>query len=536
MLKGQYQSASQGGNQMNLQFLGAAGTVTGSCYLLNTARTRIMIDCGMFQGPREVKERNYGDFPVPPRTVDCVLLTHAHIDHSGMLPKLVKHGFNGKIYASAATVDLCQVLLPDSGHIQEMEVGQKNRRSRRAGRPLIEPVYTIDDAYKCLSYFERVKYREVVEIAPDVRVRFVDAGHILGSAIIEVWAREGESEIKLVFSGDIGNKDQPLFNEPSPIAEADYVIMESTYGKRLHQHCRDEAEMLREVIWEAYQKGGNLIIPAFAVERTQDLLYHLHILMKEKKMPPMPVYIDSPLASAATAIFQKYLECRDTKGCDPGEETNPLSLPGLQFTQSTEESILLNRVKGAIIISASGMCEAGRIRHHLRHNLWRPESTVLFVGYQAEGTLGRLILEGKKVVRIFGEEIAVKAAIRSINCYSAHADQAGLLEWAGSFTRPPREIFVTHGEAESADTLAGLLKTRLGLNASVPDWRQAVELLPAKAAKVAPGPIQSAHAALSTKIQNLLDKDLDPAYQEQLLRQMAQLEQLIDQGIKQAAQ
>jgi len=518
---------------MQLQFLGAAGTVTGSCYLLDAANARIMIDCGMFQGPKEVRERNYGSFLVPPRTVDYVLLTHAHIDHSGMIPKLVKHGFKGRIIATAPTVELCEVLLPDSGHIQEMEVEQKNVKSRRAGRSLIEPIYTVNDAYKSLSYFEKAAYDELIELTPGIRVRFVDAGHILGSAMIELWVREGDSEIKLVFSGDIGNKEQPIFNDPSSIAVADYVIMESTYGKRLHEQCEDEINLLHQMIWETYKKGGNLIIPAFAVERTQDLLYHLHLLMKENKMPPMPVYIDSPLATAATEIFRKYLVCHDKETCDPIKEGgDPLDLPGLKFTQSAEESKALNNVKGAIIISASGMCDAGRIRHHLKHNLWRPENTILFVGYQAEGTLGRLILEGKKIVRIFGEDIAVKADIRTINCYSAHADQTGLLEWAKKFTSPPREIFVVHGEPESSNTLARLLKTELGLNVSVPMWQQVVELLPAGAVKATDMPVKSAYASLLAGIQERLSKDIDQAHQEEILRRLTELKQLVDQGNK----
>lgn len=522
---------------MRLQFLGAAGTVTGSCYLLDAANTRIMIECGMFQGPKEIRERNYGNFLVPPRSVNYVLLTHAHIDHSGLIPKLVKNGFKGKIFATAPTVELCEVLLPDSGHIQEMEVERKNRKNRRASRPLIEPIYTVNEAYKSLSHFRLAMYDEIVQITPDIRARFVDAGHILGSAMIELWVREGDSEVKLVFSGDIGNKDRPLVKDPSGIAEADYVIMESTYGTRLHEHCEKEMELLHDVIWETYKKGGNVVIPAFAVERTQDLLYHLSLLMEAKRIPPMTVYIDSPLATAATAIFQKHRDVFDREASDLIKRGgDPLYLPGIKFTQSAEESKALNNIDRAIIISASGMCEAGRIRHHLKYNLWRPESTVLFVGYQPVGTLGRQILDGEKFVRIFGDEIAVKADIRFIECYSAHADQAGLVEWVKKFTRPPREIFVVHGEPESSNTLAGLLRTELGMNVTVPEWQQVVELLPTPGAVMeTEDPVKSAYASFTAKIQGLLTTDIDQAHREELLRRLAELEDFVDQSIKKAA-
>lgn len=514
---------------MRLQFLGAAGTVTGSCFLLDAANTRIMIDCGMFQGPKEVRERNYGSFLVPPRSVNYVLLTHAHIDHSGLIPKLVKFGFKGKVFATTPTVELCQVLLPDSGHIQEMEIERKNQKNRRAGRALLEPMYTVNEAYKSLSYFNQVPYDEMLQITPDIKARYVDAGHILGSAMIEIWVREGDSEIKLVFSGDIGNKDQPLIKDPAAIAEADYVIMESTYGKRLHEQCEEEIELLHKTIWETYNKGGNLIIPAFAVERTQDLLYHLNLLMEAKRMPPMPVYIDSPLATAATLIFQKHMECFDQEACDSIKKGgNPLNLPGLKFTQSAEESKALNNINGAIIISASGMCEAGRIRHHLKYNLWRPESTILFVGYQAEGTLGRLLLEGEKTVRIFGDDIAVKADIRVIDCYSAHADQAGLVDWARKFTSPPKEVFVVHGEPESSNILAGLLRAELGMNTTVPAWQQTVELLPAGTVVEEADPVKSAYVSLAAKFQSLLTEGIEQEHREELLRRMSELESFIE--------
>ena len=524
---------------MHLEFLGAAGIVTGSCFLLDTSNTRIMIDCGMFQGPKEIRERNYGNLSVPPRSVDYVLLTHAHIDHSGLIPKLVKHGFNGKILATAPTIDLLEVMLPDSGYIQEMEVERKNRKNRRAGRPLIEPIYTANDAYKSLSSFEPVMYDEIIRITPDIKARFVDAGHILGSAMIELWVREGDSEVKLVFSGDIGNSDQPLVKDPSHIAEADYVIMESTYGGRLHMQCENEINLLHDVIWETYKKGGNLVIPAFAVERTQDLLYHLALLHEEKRMPPMDIYIDSPLASAATAIFQKHHRFFDQEATDLiNRGGDPLYPPGIKITVSAEESKALNNVDRAVIISASGMCDAGRIRHHLKYNLWRPESTVLFVGYQAYGTLGWQILDGAKTVRIFGDEIAVKADIRCIDGYSAHADQDGLMNWVKKFTRRPQEVFVVHGELGASETLARLLRMELGLNVTVPVWRQAVELSSTGMVREEEDVLKSAVTSFAAKIQGLLDKGLldkgvlEKAHREELIVRLSELESFVEQRIK----
>ncbi|RJQ25951.1 MAG: MBL fold metallo-hydrolase [Peptococcaceae bacterium] len=509
---------------MRLQFLGAAGTVTGSCFLVETAGMRVMVDCGLFQGSKEIRERNYGNFPVSPRTVDYLLLTHAHIDHSGLIPKLVKHGFRGQICATGATVDLCAVLLPDSGHIQEMEVERKNRKARRSNLPLIEPIYNIDDAYRSLSYFRRYNYNEVFPLAPGVRARFADAGHILGSAMIELWVEEDGAMTKLVFSGDIGNDDQPIVNDPSAIAEADCVIMESTYGDRLHKQCADELELLHDIIMETYRKGGNLVIPAFAVERTQDLLYHLSLLIEEKRMPPMTVYIDSPLAIAATAIFRRNRQCFDQETCDFLERGNdPFGLPEFKFTKTTEESRALNEIKGgAIIISASGMCEAGRIRHHLKHNLWRPESTVLFVGYQAQGTLGRQILDGSKNVRIFGEEIAVQADIRLMECYSAHADQQGLMKWVRKFNPVPRRIFVAHGEPEAAGVLAGLINAELGPVAAVPAWLESVDL------KAEAGGLESAYDLLVNKLKHFRLEGVKAGKQDELLQRMSEFAAYLD--------
>ncbi|MDD4168767.1 MAG: MBL fold metallo-hydrolase [Desulfotomaculaceae bacterium] len=513
---------------MKLQFLGAAGTVTGSSYLLETVNTRVMIDCGMFQGPRDIRERNYGSFVVPPGSVDYLLLTHAHIDHSGLIPKFIKYGYKGRIYATVPTVELCEVLLPDSGYIQEMEVERKNRKNRRANRPLIEPIYNVKDAYKSLSFFNPVMYDEIIQLTPEIKARFVDAGHILGSAMIELWVKEGRDEIKLVFSGDIGRKGQPLIKNPSTINKADYIIVESTYGNRMHGQRVSEMELLQEVIWETYNKGGNLIIPAFAVERTQDLLYHISLLIEAKRMPPMTVYIDSPLSTAATAVFQRSRDYFDQEALDIiGRGRDPIGLPEFKFTKTVEESMALNKISGAIIISASGMCEAGRIRHHLKYNLWRPESTVLFVGYQPEGTLGRLIIERQKAVRIFGDEIAVRAEIRSIEGYSAHADQAGLVEWVENFQNSPRRVFIVHGEPQSAIALAAKI-SELGFNATVPAWKQTFELLTVTTLD----PLKAAYLSLLTKLSGLMEAypDQDQARREEILRRLTELEAYLDEG------
>lgn len=517
---------------MKLQFLGAARTVTGSCFHLETAQSRVLVDCGLFQGSKEIRERNYESFLVPPRDINAVLITHAHIDHSGLIPKLVKNGYKGKIYATSPTIELMKVLLPDSGHIQEMEVERKNRKNRRAGRPLLEPIYTVNDAYKSLVNLQSVGYNEIIQVTPDIRARFVDAGHILGSAMIELWVQENGQEIKLVFSGDIGNYAQPIVNDPSIIETTDYLIMESTYGNRLHEAPQDEIELLREAIQDTYKKGGNLIIPAFAVERTQDLLYHLSLLFEQGNIPQMPVYIDSPLATAATEIFQNHPEYYDQETSDLIKRGgNPFQFPGIRFTQTAAESMTLNNISKAIIISASGMCDAGRIRHHLKYNLWRPESTVLFVGYQAEGTLGRLILDGAKEVRIFGDDIAVKADIRFIDGYSAHADQTGLISWVKKFSMPPGEVMLVHGEQESINTLAGLLR-KGGLKVTVPEWQQVLELMPGGQAVAVADPVNMAISALNDKIKTAFAAGMEVSHKDEILRRLTELQQFVEESSK----
>lgn len=464
---------------MKLQFLGAAKTVTGSFFVIDTGNVCFAIDCGLFQGPKEIKERNYKEFIVDPAKLDFVILTHAHIDHIGLVPKLVKHGFNGSFYCSHATEELSRVMLPDSAYIQESEVIRKNRKARRAGKLLIEPIYTTEDAKNALLQFRSLNLDEILELAPGVEARLRDAGHILGSNIIELWVEEDGEILKLVFTGDLGNTDQPIVKDPAIIESADYVIMESTYGNRLHKATLGRVEQLKSIIEKTMEKGGNLVIPSFAVERTQDMLFDLSYLHENGDLDEnIDIYIDSPLAIAATEIFQNNVEYYDDESRQLIEKgIHPLHLPNLKFSRSQQDSMRINEIQtGAIIISASGMCEAGRIKHHLKHNLWRPESTVLFVGYQALGTLGRRIVDGEKLVRIHGEQVAVKADIESIEAYSAHADQAGLTSWLKSFVFPPKSVFLVHGEEHSQVALAEYIRSEMNIPVFIPDWLEEFEL------------------------------------------------------------
>ncbi|HZK18604.1 MAG TPA: MBL fold metallo-hydrolase, partial [Clostridia bacterium] len=453
-------------------------TVTGSCYLIETADKKIMIDCGMFLGARLIRERNYLPFPVVPASVDYLLLTHAHIDHTGLIPKFYKHGFKGRALAIDATVDLLEIMLPDCGYIQEMEVDRLNRKAKRAGKMLIDPIYTSVDAYNYVRRIERTSYKQVIRLDEDVLVRFSDAGHILGSSILELWVREAGKYTKVVFSGDLGSNGKPYINDPAIVEEADYVLMECTYGNRARPDEANRKEELHKAVLETHEKGGNLVIPVFAVERAQDLLYDLNLLFVEGRMPPFEIYIDSPMAVAVTEVFrcyQKYFDRETRELIYSGD--NPLIMPLLHLSRTAEESMAINKIRGgAIILASSGMCEAGRIKHHLKHNLWRPESTVLIVGYQAEGTKGKRLLDGVTSMRIHGEEVAVKADIRSIIGYSSHADQEELLKWLGSFYRLPKKVFLIHGNPDALAAMERLVPERLGITAYAPNWQETVQL------------------------------------------------------------
>lgn len=461
---------------MRLTFLGAARMVTGSSYLIEAGNSKVLIDCGMFQGSRAITDLNRRDFLYNPLSIDCVLLTHAHIDHSGLIPKLCKSGFKGPIYTTKATTELCSIMLPDSGHIQEFDAEIQNRKRLRTGRELIQPIYTVDEAYIALKQFSPVAYSTETQVTPEVKVRFVDAGHILGSSILEVWVTEHSKTTKLVFSGDLGQPDQPIIKDPTYIEAADYIITESTYGNRSHEEY-DKEDRLAQIITDTVQRGGNVIIPSFAVGRTQTLLYYLHKLYKSAKIPDIPVFIDSPLAISATDIFMHNTQEYDAETYNllVNTKENPLMMPHLNFTKTAEESKRLNTIDSpAIIISASGMADAGRILYHLKHNLWRPESSVLFVGYQAQGSMGRRLLEGVKRVKIMGEDIHVKAEIYNLEGFSAHADQEDLLKWLSKFTSKPANIFLVHGEDDMTEPFAALIRERLDLNSYIPHYGDSV--------------------------------------------------------------
>lgn len=457
---------------MKITFLGAAHEVTGSLTLVEVNGERLLIDCGMEQG-RDIFINQ--SLPVSADSISCVLLTHAHIDHSGNLPLLCKNGFRGKIYATAASCNLCNIMLRDSAHIQESEAVWRNRKSKRADGEEYEPIYTLEDAEDAISRLRPVDYGESLQILEGVTVRFTDIGHLLGSAAVEVWLSEKGITRKIVFSGDIGNVNKPLLKDPGRIREADYVMMESTYGDRYHEPTRNDCvEVIASVIQETLDRGGNVIIPSFAVGRTQEILYLIRLAKLEGRIKGhdrFRVVIDSPLASEATGIF---LQCDadlfdDEAAALLKRGVNPLWFDGLETTVSTDESRALNfDMEPKVIISASGMCEAGRIRHHLKHNLWRSECSVLFVGYQGEGTLGRSIIEGAKSVKLFGESIAVKAQIRHLNGASGHADKQGLLDWINAFEKKPLCVFVNHGDDESCRAFSECLSGEYGYNAHAP--------------------------------------------------------------------
>ena len=474
---------------MKITFLGATRTVTGSNFLVEGAGKRFLVDCGMWQGKAEQEMENSQEFEFNPLEIDFMLLTHAHIDHSGRIPKLYKEGFRNKVYAHKATCDLCTLMLPDSGHIQETEIEWKNKKRKRKGEEPIEPIYTAEDAVRCLEIFEPVQYDQIIEITPEIHVRFNDAGHMLGSSIIEVWVKEGEKVTKTVFTGDIGNNDIPLLSPPTMIEDTDFLVMESTYGSRLHMRNDEKAQIFLDVVSETLDNGGTVVVPSFAVGRTQEILYEINKLKDEygddeefrrkyKTIMKAPVYVDSPLAISATEVFRENTEIFDE---ETKEEImrgdNPLEFPGLKFTKTADESKALNEDQTpSIIISASGMCEVGRIKHHLKHNLWNPKSTILFVGYQAPGTLGYSIVNGAKTVKIFGEEIAVNARIEYIEGHSGHADQELLMNCIYSYIKKPKHIFLVHGEPESQDILADKIEQETKIGVTIPEFGETYEL------------------------------------------------------------
>ncbi len=460
----------------DITFLGGARSVTGSRFLVRTGEAAILVDCGLFQ-ERELRSRNWEDFPFPPREIDAVVLTHAHLDHCGYLPKLVREGFGGQIYCTPPTAEVVRVALLDSAKIHQEDAAFKKRRHEKEGRkgPYPEvPLYTVDDAEAVFPLLATAPYRREVEIAAGVTLTFRDAGHIIGSALVELKIGEERGEKRLLFTGDLGRKLNPLLNEPERVEAADCLLIESTYGDRLHESNREAIDKFRRVIVETAERGGNLVIPTFAIERAQELLYFIKLLRREEKIPALDCFIDSPMAIDITGIYSSFPDyLNGASREDLGEEESPFSFPLLNMTRETEDSIAINKHPGpAIIMAGSGMCTGGRIKHHLVRNIFRPESTVLFVGYQARGTLGRVLLERPDRARILGKIHPVRARIEKINGFSAHADRDEIIGWMEKFSRPPEKVFVVHGEEESSLSLAETIETRLGWTTAVPEYRQ----------------------------------------------------------------
>jgi len=456
---------------VTIEFLGGVGTVTGSKFLLEVAGRRLLVDCGLYQGPKELRLRNWDRLPVDPVSIDRVVLTHGHIDHTGYLPRLFKDGFKGPVYATRATADLLKILLPDSGHLQEEEAEYHNKRGTSKHKPAL-PLYTAEEGLKAAERVTGVGYDEAVELAPGVRVSFKRAGHILGSAIVTIESEEGTGRFRLIFSGDLGRYNAPILPDPAPIDEADYIVVESTYGDRRHDPEPIQAQLER-VITSAVRLGGGIVIPAFAVGRTQELLYDLDALEKAGRLPRLPTYVDSPMAIEATEIYCAHPEEFDgemrtlvaTRRC-------PLTSGEFRLARTTEQSKAINAIRGPVlIISASGMATGGRVLHHLKHRLPDPRTTVLLVGYQAVGTRGRSLQDGASSVRIFGQDVPVRARIEVVHGLSAHADADGLMRWLRTATRPPKRVFVVHGDPGPAQALASRVKSELGWTVVVPAYR-----------------------------------------------------------------
>jgi len=467
--------------QIKLSFLGAARNVTGSRFMVEVNGLKVLVDCGLYQ-ERELKKRNWDPFPVPPAEIDAVLLTHAHLDHCGLLPKLVREGFEGKIYCTAATAQIARIILLDAGHLQEEDAAYKLKRHRKEGRtgpfPVV-PLYTAEDARRCLPFFSPVRYCQPVTLGRNVKALFQDAGHVFGSSIITLHAkRDGQPSRTILFSGDVGRRHMPILQDPAILDHADYLLVESTYGDRIHQPSQDVQNQLAEIINSTYKAGGNLVIPSFALERSQDILYHLNELRLAEKIPDIDVFLDSPMAIEITRVFEKHPELFDEEMSKRiSEQMSPFKFPRLHMTVSTRESKEINNIsRPIIVIAGSGMCTGGRIKHHLVSNITRKESTILFIGYQAAGTLGRSIVSGAKEVRILGQKRPVKARIVQMSGFSAHADRDELYHWLSGLNKPPREVFVVHGEADSANAFADFLRDKTNWKVTVPAYEDEIVL------------------------------------------------------------
>jgi metallo-beta-lactamase family protein len=455
---------------------GAAKQVTGSCHLINSGGHNILVDCGMFQGSHEQEQENYQPFGFDPASIEVLLLTHAHLDHCGRIPRLVHDGFRGRILTTSATRDLARVVMLDSAGLQEEDARRAQRRGhRRRDEEAFVPLYTIDDALHALDYFaDPVAYDEQVAVVDGVTARFQDAGHILGSASIVLEFDDGMQKRSMVFSGDLGNPGRPILRDPVPAPPADYVVMETTYGNRPHRSLPDSVHELYRAVSETVARGGNVVIPTFALERAQEVLYHLHRGIREGKIPSsISVFLDSPMAISATEIFRRHPECFDDDFREELRHGDPFAMPSLHFSRETSESMMINNIdSGAVILAGSGMCNGGRVRHHLKHNLWREKSSIVFVGYAAQGTLARRIVDGAKSVHVFNEEIRVRAQVWTINGFSAHADQNDLLNWLG--TTPRRKVLLVHGEYDAGMQAMSDLLTGLGMANQMPGMHESI--------------------------------------------------------------
>jgi metallo-beta-lactamase family protein len=488
--------------------LGGAGSVTGSNYLVeNDQGKKLLVDCGLFQGGKQTEARNWRRWGFDPKGIHTLFLTHAHIDHSGRIPKLVKDGFRGKIITSPPTAELCQIMLLDSAHVQEMDAEWQTRKNRRKGKVQVLPLYTTEDAEESLRYFSPVDRDRMITVEPGIKARLRNAGHILGSSILELWVEDEGKEVKIVFSGDLGKQNQLIVKDPHEIFAADYLFIESTYGNRLHRSFEDSKGEFLEAIRYAHSHGEKVIIPAFALERTQEILYLLGEFSRDGALPDIPVYLDSPLAIKATQIFRRNKSYYDEEARAIVEHGfDPFNMPNLHFTPTTEESIAINeRAGSAIIIAGNGMCTAGRIKHHLKHNLWRTGASVVIVGFQAQGTTGRRIVDGEKSVKIFREDVAVKARVFTIGGFSAHADQKDLLEWVGHFAESKPQVFVVHGEPTASEALARFTHESFGMEVHIPRWKETLML---KAREVTREK-RLVEAVLPDRTESMLSKVLD---------------------------
>jgi metallo-beta-lactamase family protein len=461
--------------KIRIRFLGASGNVTGSRTLVEAGGQRVLVDCGMHQ-ERQHRGRDFEAFPVAPESIDAVLLTHAHLDHCGYLPKLVKEGFAGPVFCTSASADIGRIVMLDSGHIQEEDARYKRKRHARANKKArfgYDPLYTAADAAKVAPLVQRVPLGEVAEVVPGMSATFHNAGHILGSAFVRLAVTQGGQTRSILFSGDVGRPDKPILQDPARFDQADYVVVESTYGDRVHEEVLEIPEALEEVILDTLDRGGNLLIPSFAIERAQEVLYHLFSLRQARRVPPLMTFLDSPMAQKVTDVFEQHPERYDEEMAELMKSGhNPFRHPQLVFTRNAEQSKAINRVRGTVIVIAgSGMCTGGRIKHHLAQHIGRQESTVLFVGYQAAGTLGREILDGADEVRLFGTEHAVRARVARVRGFSAHADRDELLAWVTSLKAPPRRVFVNHGEAEAAAAFESFLREQTGWEVEAPDYK-----------------------------------------------------------------